>query len=325
MGKLIDGEWITDERLKVAEAAAYEKSGGQFERGSASFRHWITADGGAGRTGDAGYKAEPDRYHLFAALNCPWAHRTLIYRNVKSLNNIISVSLATPARSNQGWVFNRNEPRFADTLFDFSSLHQLYTKAQPDFTGRVTVPVLWDKKTHTIVNNESSDIIRMFNSAFNTITDDQQDFYPHALTNEIDKLNVFIFNRINNGVYKAGFARTQEAYEAAVVTLFDALNTIEKQLENTRYLLGPNITEADWRLLPTLVRFDSAYVSAFKCNLYTIGDYPRLSAYLSDLYQQRGVADTVDLDVYRAGYHSHSELRNPHGIVPVGPVSSFAA
>ena len=318
MGKLIEGQWITDEKLKAAEALAYKKSGGNFQRGTATFRHWVTVDGLAGPSGDAGFKAEPGRYHLFAAINCPWAHRTLIYHQVKKLEPLIGLSLVAPLRTDQGWVFKTQDSRFRDELYQMQSLHQLYKRAVPDYTGRVTVPVLWDKRQQTIVSNESSEIIRMFNSAFNHLTGDEQDFYPEKLASEIDELNDYIYQNINNGVYKAGFARTQEAYDDAVTKLFAALDTIEERLSLHRYLSGDQITEADWRLLPTLVRFDVGYYSAFKCNLRAIRDYPNLSAYLRDLYSQPGVASTVDLDIYRAGYHSKSPHRNPHGIVPVG-------
>lgn len=318
MGKLIQGEWITDDKLKAAETAEYLRAGGKFERGTAGFRNWVTADGSAGPSGLSGFKAEAGRYHLFAALNCPWAHRTLIYRKIKKLDSIVSLSLAAPARTDQGWVFKSEDARYGDDLYGLSAAHEIYTRADADYSGRVTVPVLWDKQSQTIVSNESSEIIRMFNSAFNSITGDEKDFYPDTLAKEIDSLNDIIFNNVNNGVYKSGFARTQEAYSEAVVQLFNTLDEIEKRLSQSRYLLGDAITEADWRLLPTLVRFDVGYYSAFKCNLRAIRDYPHLSAYLKDLYVQDGVAQTVDLDVYRAGYHSQSPLRNPYGIVPVG-------
>lgn len=318
MGKLIEGKWITDDKLQEVEAKAYSRSGGKFLRGEAKFRNWITVDGLADKTGEEGFKAEAGRYHLFAALNCPWAHRTLIYRKIKKLENVISLSLVSPLRSDQGWVFSQRESRFQDKLYQLNAMHELYVRAIPDFTGRVTVPVLWDKHRQTIVSNESSEIIRMFNQVFNEITHDEQDFYPQSLANEIDQLNTFIFDNVNNGVYKAGFARTQEAYDEAVSTLFEALDILDARLRHSRYLLGEQITEADWRLLPTLVRFDVGYYSAFKCNIKAIRDYPNLSRYMKDLYHQPGVASTVDFDVYRAGYHSKSPLRNPHGIVPIG-------
>ena len=323
MGKLVDGKWLNDEQLLAFEQQQYKAVNGRFQRGTSVFRNWITADGSAGISGEAGFKAEPNRYHLFAALNCPWAHRTLIYRQVKKLDAIIGLSLVTPLRTDDGWVFKTDDERFTDKLYQLNAMHQLYSKAEPHYTGRVTVPVLWDKQQQKIVSNESSEIIRMFNSAFNQVTGDDQDFYPDGLASEIDELNDLIYNNINNGVYKTGFARTQEAYDESVTKVFVTLDTLEARLSTRRYLLGDNITEADWRLLPTLVRFDVGYFSAFKCNLKAIRDYPNLSAYLQDLYSQPGVAITVDLDIYRAGYHSVSPLRNPHGIVPIGFESTF--
>lgn len=323
MGKLIQGQWLTDDKLAELEAKAYQASGGKFERGTAGFRNWITADGSAGPSGREGFKAQAGRYHLFAALNCPWAHRTLLYRQVKKLEPIVSLSLVAPLRTEQGWVFDHQAPRFRDDLYQLNAMFELYVRANDEYSGRVTVPVLWDKHQQSIVSNESSEIIRMFNSAFNEITGDEQDFYPLALANEIDELNDYIFNYINNGVYKAGFARSQSAYDEAVTELFMALDKLEARLSQQDYLLGDNITEADWRLLPTLVRFDVGYFSAFKCNLRAIRDYPNLSRYLKALYQVQGVAQTVDLDIYRAGYHSKSPLRNPHGIVPIGPSPGF--
>ncbi|WDE07400.1 glutathione S-transferase family protein [Thalassomonas viridans] len=323
MGRLIQGQWLTDDKLAELEAKAYQASGGKFERGTAGFRNWITADGSAGPSGTGGFKAEAGRYHLFAALNCPWAHRTLIYRQVKKLQAVVSLSLVAPLRTDQGWVFDRNQPRFRDELYQLNAMYELYLKANPEYSGRVTVPVLWDKQQQTIVSNESSEIIRMFNQAFNHVTGDTQDFYPQALAQEIDELNGYIFHHINNGVYKAGFARTQAAYDEAVTGLFTALEVLELRLARQSYLLGEEITEADWRLLPTLVRFDVGYFSAFKCNLKMLRDYPNLSRYLKALYRVPGVAQTVDLDIYRAGYHSKSPLRNPHGIVPAGPVPAL--
>ena len=264
MGKLIEGRWLTDDQLREWEEKQYTEANGRFVRGVAKFRNWVTTTGEAGPSGEAGFKAEAGRYHLFAALNCPWAHRTLIYRKVKRLENVVGLSLVAPLRTDQGWVFDNTEVRFTDNLFGLNAIHQLYVKSNPDFTGRVTVPVLWDKKTETIVSNESSEIIRMFNSAFNGITGDAQDFYPDALAKEIDATNDWIFNTVNNGVYKSGFARTQEAYDEAVTALFVSLEEIEARLGKQAFLLGDAITEADWRLLPTLVRFDVGYFTAFK-------------------------------------------------------------
>lgn len=319
MGKLIDGNWVTDEALIAAENKQYQQAGGRFQRGRSGFRNWITPDGSPGPSGEGGYRAEAGRYHLFAALNCPWAHRTLIYRQIKGLSELISVSLAAPLRTDQGWVFEAGSERFSEPLYGLSALHKLYVRADEHYTGRVTVPVLWDKQTESIVSNESSEIIRIFNGAFNQLTGNTQDYCPAEQLAEIDELNEFIFSRINNGVYQAGFARTQEAYSEAVTILFEALDTLEARLANQPYLLGETPLEPDWRLLPTLARFDVGYYSAFKCNLRALRDYPRLSDYFKRLYQQPGIADTIDFDVYRAGYHSRSPLRNPHGIVPVGP------
>jgi len=335
MGKLIDGKWLDDEQLLAFEQLQYKEANGRFQRGTAQFRHWITNDGSAGISGEAGFKAEPGRYHLFAALNCPWAHRTLIYRSVKQLDGVVSLSLVKPLRTNDGWVFDpitdkndkeqgeKSNSRFSDTLLGLSALHQLYSKADADFTGRVTVPVLWDKKLQTIVSTESSEIIRMFNSAFNDFTENQQDFYPLALSAEIDDLNDYIYKNLNNGVYQTGFARTQEAYDEGVVKVFSALDSLEQRLSTNQYLLGNTLTEADWRLLPTLVRFDVGYFTAFKCNLRALRDYPNLSRYLQTLVALPNVGKTIELDVYRKGYNSKSPLRNPHGIVPIGFEPAF--
>ncbi|OUR61895.1 glutathione-dependent reductase [Colwellia sp. 39_35_sub15_T18] len=328
MGKLIEGKWLNDAQLAAFEQQQYQAANGHFQRGTAQFRNWITADGSVGISGEGGFKAEAGRYHLFAALNCPWAHRTLIYRSVKKLENVISLSLVKPLRTDNGWVFDdknkSDDSRFTETLLGLSALHQLYVKSAPDYSGRVTVPVLWDKQQNKIVSTESAEIIRMFNSAFNEITGDQQDFYPEALTEEIDALNDYIYQNINNGVYQTGFARTQAAYSDSVVKVFAALDTLEQRLANSKYLLGNNVTEADWRLLPTLVRFDVGYFTAFKCNLRALRDYPNLSQYLQDIINLPNVAKTIELDVYRKGYNSVSPLRNPHGIVPIGFTPAFS-
>ena len=327
MGKLINGQWLDDAQLVAFEKQQYQESDGRFQRGTAVFRNWITADGSAGPSGVAGFKAEAGRYHLYAALNCPWAHRTLIYRNVKQLEDVVSLSLVKPLRTDQGWVFDTDadigSSRFTDDVYAFAALHQLYSMAAPDFSGRVTVPVLWDKQQQTIVSTESSQIIRMFNSAFNEITGDQKDFYPPQLAHAIDELNDYIYANLNNGVYQTGFSRSQEAYDESVVKVFATLDKLEQRLSSRRFLLGDELTEADWRLLPTLARFDVGYFSAFKCNLKALRDYTHLSRYLKELCRQPGIAATIDLDVYRRGYHSVSPLRNPHGIVPVGFDSVF--
>ena len=322
MGKLIEGRWLTDAQVDAFEKQQYQENQGHFQRGTAKFRNWITADGSAGESGVGGFKAETGRYHLFAALNCPWAHRTLIYRSIKGLEDVISCSLVKPLRNDQGWVFDKSG-RFSDDLYQLENMHSLYRKSAPDYTGRVTVPVLWDKQQMKIVSTESSEIIRMFNQAFNQITNNKEDYYPQQLAVEIDELNQFIYDNLNNGVYQAGFARSQLAYDEAVTKVFMALETIEARLSTSSFLLGEHVTEADWRLLPTLVRFDVGYYSAFKCNIKAIRDYPNLTRYLQRLVDIPGVSQTIDLDVYRKGYHSTSPLRNPHGIVPVGMSSTF--
>ena len=324
MGKLIEGKWLTDEELLAFEEKQYGDSNGRFIRGSAVFRNWVTVDGSAGISGKAGFVAQAGRYHLYAALNCPWAHRTLLFRKLKQLDNVVSLSLVKPARTEKGWVFDSSSSRFYDSLHGLDSMYKLYQMADADFSGRVTVPVLWDKQELTIVSNESSEIIRMFNSAFNDITSDKNDFYPAHLAREIDDLNEYIFHNVNNGVYKTGFARTQEAYDESVVQVFCALDRLEERLSTSQFLFGEQTTESDWRLFPTLARFDVGYYSAFKCNIKALRDYPHLSRYLSQLYAIPGIADTVDVDVYRQGYHSISPLRNPHGIVPVGFESVFS-
>jgi len=292
------------------------KTAGEFVRAESRFRGRVSADG------SSGYKAEPGRYHLYVSLACPWAHRTLIYRGLKRLENVISLSVVDPVMSDQGWAF-LGDGGTADDANGFTYLHQAYTRTQADYSGRVTVPVLWDKRTQHIVNNESSEIIRMLNSEFNAFTSVKTDFYPPAQRPGIDAINAFVYERINNGVYKAGFAGSQRVYESAVTRLFDALDEIETRLGDSRYLTGDAVTEADWRLFPTLVRFDAVYVAHFKCNLRRIDDYPNLSNYLRDLYQIPGVADTVTLDhIKRHYFMSHRHL-NPSGLVPLGPILDF--
>ena len=319
MGLLVDGKWH-DEWYDT------KKTGGRFIRQDAGFRNWVTNDGAAGRTDVGGFKAEAGRYHLYVSLACPWAHRTLIVRQLKKLTDKISLTIVDPLMLKEGWTIEDN---FPDTLPDSvngkSRLHEIYTLAKPDYTGRVTVPVLWDKKTGTIVSNESADIIRMLNSAFNEIegVDATLDFYPEELRNEIDEINARVYDRINNGVYKAGFATTQEAYDEAVTALFDELDTVEKRLSNQRYLAGDQITEADWRLFTTLIRFDAVYFGHFKCNLRRIDDYPNLSNYTRELYQVPGVAETVDFDHIKHHYYASHRMINPTGIVPKGPIWNF--
>lgn len=317
MGLLVEGKW-QDQWYDT------EATGGRFQRDLSRFRNWVTADGSAGPSGSAGFKAEPNRYHLYVSLACPWAHRTLIYRKLKGLEDLISVSVVNPYMHQNGWTFAEGEGVIADPIFNADYMHQIYTAAKSDYTGRVTVPVLWDKKNHTIVSNESSEIIRMFNTAFDEVGAKKDvNFLPEELRGEIDELNDFIYPNINNGVYKSGFATTQPAYNEAVTDLFKALDTIEARLENNRYLTGDSITEADWRLFTTLVRFDPVYVGHFKCNIRRIVDYPNLWGYTRDLYQVPGVSETVNLDHIKSHYYGSHDTINPTLIVPVGPDIDF--
>ena len=310
MGLMMHGEWQDDDAIP-------SDARGHFVRAASQFRHWITADGSAGPSGDGGFKAEPGRYHLFVSYNCPWAHRAIIMRKLKKLEDVVSMSLADRPKT-EGWSYSQGiddlEPR-ADGIF---RLHQVYKAAAEDYSGKVTVPTLWDRERRTIVNNESSEIIRMFNSAFAKWTDVDYDFYPEALRREIDAINDFVYDYLNNGVYRAGFARTQEAYDEAVRKVFHGLDTLEEKLSERRYLAGERVTEADWRAFPTLLRFDLVYYSHFKCNLRRIQDYPQLADYLRELYQWPGIEETFDLKKIKAGYYSQRNI-NPTGIVPMGP------
>lgn len=307
MGKLVDGTWF-DEGYDTA------KSGGKFVRKDASFRDWITADG------SSGFKAQPGRYHLYVSYACPWAHRALIFRSLKGLEEMISVSVVEPMMRENGWVLAAGE----DPVNNAEFMHQIYTKANAAYTGRVTVPVLWDREKAVIVNNESSEIIRMFNSAFDHFGAKPGDYYPPELRPQIDQINDLIYPNINNGVYRAGFATTQSAYEEAFDQLFGALDQIEERLSNQRYLVGNQITEADWRLFTTLVRFDPVYVGHFKCNRQQIGEYRNLSGYLRELYQVPGIAGTVNMDHIKSHYYTSHDSINPTGIVPIGPVNNLA-
>lgn len=312
MGLLVEGCW-QDQWYDT------KKSGGAFVREKASFRNWITPDGSAGPTGDGGFKAEAGRYHLYVAMACPWANRALIFRALKGLTDSISVSVVHPDMLSEGWTFDRCGLSCGDDLFNSDFLYQIYTRANPSFTGRVTVPVLWDKSKNTIVNNESADIIRIFNSAFNELTGNTDDYYPEHLRSEIDELNAVIYESVNNGVYRAGFATTQCAYEEAFHALFKALDDLDSRLAKNRYLTGPRITEADWRLFTTLIRFDAVYVNHFKCNKKRIAEYRNLSGYLRELYQYPGIAETVDFEqIKRHYFFSHKNI-NGTGVVPVGP------
>lgn len=312
MGLLVDGVW-QDQWYDT------KSTGGRFVRKDAAFRNWVTSDGSAGPSGASGFKAEPGRYHLYVSLACPWAHRTLIFRKLKGLAGMIDVSIVHWLMRENGWTFQNGPGVVPDPIHHARYLHQVYTAAKPDYTGRVTVPVLWDKATNAIVNNESSEIIRMLNSAFDGIGATPGDYYPAELRPEIDALNARIYDTVNNGVYKAGFATTQGAYEEAVGPLFGTLDWLDDFLATRRYLCGDRMTEADWRLFTTLVRFDPVYVGHFKCNLRRIADYRHLSNYLRDLYQTPGIAETVNM-VHIKGHYYQSHLTiNPTGIVPMGP------
>lgn len=317
MGQLIDGKWSTQWYDTKA-------TGGKFKRSEAAFRNWVTADGSPGPSGTGGFAAESGRYHLYVSYACPWAHRTLIFRALKGLEDHITVSAVAPQMPDEtGWAFTGEMGSDRDTLNGADYLWQVYAKAKPDYSGRVTVPVLWDKKTGTIVSNESSEIIRMFNSAFDGLTGNTLDFYPEDKRETIDAINARVYNDINNGVYKAGFATTQEAYTEAVTTLFDALDWVEGILEASPFLAGEQPTEADWRLVTTLMRFDAVYVGHFKCNIRRIADYPALSKYLKTLYDWPGIAPTVRMDHIKTHYYWSHITINPTRIVPEGPELEF--
>ncbi len=306
MGLLVEGKW-QDKWYDT------KSTGGRFVRRESQFRDWITADG------SSGFKAEPDRYHLYISLACPWAHRTLIFRKLKKLEDIISLSIVDPLMQENGWEFTDYPGSIRDTVNGSHYLHEIYTAAKADYTGRVTVPVLWDKEKKTIVNNESSEIIRMFNSEFNEYGDSGPDFYPLELRDEIDRINSTVYDNINNGVYKCGFATSQQAYEEAFNNLFHTLDKIENSLAERRYLVGDKMTEADWRLFTTLLRFDSVYYTHFKCNLHRIEEYPNLSNYLRELYQFPGLEETVNFKHIKEHYFKSHKSINPTGIVPSGP------
>ncbi|HEX2137930.1 MAG TPA: glutathione S-transferase family protein [Microvirga sp.] len=318
MGLLIDGVWH-DQWYDT------RNTGGRFVRKTSAFRSWVTPDGAAGPTGEGGFKAEPGRYHLYVSLACPWAHRTLIFRKLKGLETMISLSVVHWRMLEHGWTFEDGPGVIPDPVHGARYLHEVYSAAMPDYTGRVTVPVLWDKERATIVNNESSEIIRMFNTAFDGVGAAPGDYYPEEHREEIDELNARIYDAVNNGVYKAGFASRQEAYEEAVTPLFETLDWLDGRLAARRYLLGGRQTEADWRLFTTLLRFDPVYVGHFKCNLRRIVDYPNLSGYLRDLYQTPGVADTVNMQHIKGHYYESHRTINPTGIVPLGPALDLDA
>ena len=319
MGLLIDGEWH-DQWYDT------KSTGGSFQRKEAQFRNWITVDGSAGPSGEGGFKAESDRYHLYISHACPWAHRALIFRTLKGLTDHIGVSAVHPDMMTDGWTFQTDAyGATGDSLFQLPFARDLYTRADAKFTGRVTVPILWDKQRNTIVSNESSEIIRMFNSAFDGITGNSDDYWPEDLRDAIAPVNDRIYDTLNNGVYKSGFATTQEAYDAAVHPLFDTLDWLDARLSDHRYLMGDQITEADWRLFTTLVRFDSVYHLHFKCNRKRLMDYAHLWAYTRELYQRPGVAETVNMDHIVRHYHYSHESINPHRIIPINPQIDFDA
>ena len=306
MGLLIKGKW----KNKWYDTRS---TGGRFVRKESQFRNWVTIDG------SSGYKAEPHRYHLYISLACPWAHRTTIFLKLKDLEEIISVSIVDPVMGDNGWEFTNSSDTIPDTLYGKKFLYQIYTKAKPDCSGRVTTPVLWDKKNETIVNNESSEIIRMFNSEFNEITKNSMNYYPKELQDKINQLNSIIYENVNNGVYKCGFATTQDAYDESFFKLFDTLEYLENILEGNRYLTGSMITEADWRLFTTLIRFDIVYYNHFKCNLKRIEDFENLRNYLRDLYRFPGIKETVNFEHIKTHYYVSHKTINPSGIIPNGP------
>ena len=329
MGLLQDGKWVD-------QWYSTEENGGKFVREDARFRNWILADGQTqpGTPDTLGFKAEANRYHLYVSLACPWAHRTLIFRELKSLQNIIDVTVVEPHMLHNGWEFSGSSQSQdavhitgadEDSLNNKAFLYQIYQLAAPDYSGRVTVPVLWDKQTNTIVSNESAEIIRMFNSAFDHLTNNQLDFYPEALRKEIDTLNEYIYSSINNGVYRAGFATSQAAYSEAFNEIFTALDKLESTLTQQRYLTGSKITEADWRLFTTLIRFDAVYVGHFKTNKQRIQDYPAISGYLRELYQVEGIADTVNFEHIKQHYYFSHANNNPSRSVPDGPELDYLA
>ncbi|HEY9572195.1 MAG TPA: glutathione S-transferase family protein [Pusillimonas sp.] len=313
MGLLVDGKWH-DQWYDTAS------TGGRFVRSDAQFRNWITPDGSAGPSGGSGFRAEPGRYHLYVSLACPWANRTLILRALKGLEQMISVSVVNPYMGENGWTFEPGPGVIADPVGQAQYLYQVYQRAQPDYSGRVTVPVLWDLERNTIVGNESSEIIRMLNSAFDGICSREGDYAPEQLLPQIDVVNAEIYDAVNNGVYKVGFATEQDVYEQEVDKLFAYLDKLEIKLGHQRYLLGDQVTEADWRLFTTLIRFDAVYHGHFKCNLKRLADYENLWSYTRELYQWPGVAATINFDHIKQHYYRSHHTINPNGIVPAGPI-----
>lgn len=316
MGLLVDGKWH-DKWYDT------EGSGGRFIRTEAQYRNWITPDGSPGPTGEGGFKAEPNRYHLYVALACPWANRTLIMRKLKGLEDMISVSIVNPLMAENGWTFEQGEGVIPDPVINATYMHELYTHVDPNYSGRVTVPMLYDLKQNKIVNNESSEIMRMLNTAFYGVGAKEGDYYPEELREEIDAINEIVYQNVNNGVYKAGFATKEEVYQEEVMKLFETLDQLEARLENQRYLVGDQITEADWRLFTTLIRFDSVYYGHFKCNIRQIREYKNLWRYTGELYNWPGIAETVNFKHIKEHYYRSHKNINPTGIVPVGPVLDF--
>jgi len=306
MGLLVEGKW-TDQWYDT------KSNKGEFVRKDSAFRQWIRTDG------STPFKPQKDRYYLYVSLACPWAHRTLIFRTLKKLEDVINISIVDPIMLENGWEFHDSPGSIRDSINEKTYLYEIYLLADPNYTGRVTVPILWDKKEKTIVSNESSEIIRMFNSEFNEYADNSVDYYPEDLRSEIDEVNSFVYDNINNGVYRCGFATTQEAYEGAFNNLFNALDKIEDMLKGKDYLVGNKLTEADWRLFTTLIRFDPVYVGHFKCNLKRIADYKNISKYLKSLYNVPGVKETVNFDHIKRHYYISHKTINPTGIVPSGP------
>ena len=318
MGMLVDGKW---EKKPLVD----HEDDGAFDRDPSVLRNWVTADGSPGPTGDGGYAAERGRYHLYVSYACPWAHRTLIFRKIKKLEDIIGLSVVHWHMGENGWTFEDGPGVVPDPINNADFLHQVYTASEPDYTGKVTVPVLWDRETGRIVSNESADIIRMMNSAFDEVGAAPGDYYPEGLRDEIDQVNDCVYETVNNGVYKTGFASSQEAYEDAVYPLFETLDGLDARLAKNRYLMGDRVTEADWRLLTTLFRFDAVYYSHFKCNLRRLIDYPNLWPYTRDLYQHDGVSTTVHLDHIKGHYYTSQPQVDPTGVVPAGPLIDFTA
>ena len=319
MGMMIDGVW------QVMDRNARRKEIEKFVRGETYFRNWITPDGAPGPTGKGGFKAEAGRYHLYISLACPWAHRTFIMRKIKDLDDKISLSVTHHYMGDHGWSFHDGEGVISDPILGSEYVHQVYAAAEPTYSGRVSVPVLWDKETATIVNNESPEIIRMFNSAFGEVGAVGPDYFPAELAEKIEAVNDRIYRTVNNGVYRSGFATTQDAYSEAVTELFETLDWLEDRLGRQRYLVGDQITEADWRLFPTLIRFDAVYHGHFKCNIRRIVDYPNLWGYTRELYQFPGIAETVDLTHIKHHYYGSHETVNPTLVVPLGPDVDFTS